>query len=56
MTGELGEVLLGSAPGRESDDEITYFESTGNAVLDVVVAQRIYAEAIAQGRGCAIDL
>lgn len=56
VTGELGEVLLGKVPGRESDDEITFFESTGNAVLDVVVAQRIYAEAVAQGRGSVIEL
>ncbi|GAB78256.1 ornithine cyclodeaminase [Austwickia chelonae] len=56
VTGELGEALLGAVPGRESAEEITYFESTGNAVLDVVVAQRIYAEAVAQGRGSTIDL
>lgn len=35
---ELGEVLAGSAPGRESDDEITLFDSTGLAIQDLGIA------------------
>lgn len=42
ITGELGEMLLGKQPSRESEKEITWFKSTGSAILDVVVAQRIY--------------
>ncbi len=37
--GELGEVVLGRLPGRESDEEITYFKSVGIAVQDAIAAQ-----------------
>jgi ornithine cyclodeaminase/alanine dehydrogenase-like protein (mu-crystallin family) len=35
---ELGAVLTGDAPGRESDDEITTFDSTGLAIQDLAIA------------------
>jgi alanine dehydrogenase len=35
---ELGAVLAGDAPGRESDDEITTFDSTGLAIQDLAIA------------------
>jgi ornithine cyclodeaminase/alanine dehydrogenase-like protein (mu-crystallin family) len=35
---ELGAVLAGTAPGRQSDDEITAFDSTGLAIQDLAVA------------------
>jgi alanine dehydrogenase len=35
---ELGAVLTGSEPGRESDEEITAFDSTGLAIQDLAVA------------------
>jgi alanine dehydrogenase len=35
---ELGAVLAGNAPGRESDEEITVFDSTGLAIQDLAVA------------------
>jgi alanine dehydrogenase len=35
---ELGDVLAGSAPGRQSDDERTVFDSTGLAIQDLAVA------------------
>jgi len=56
VTGELGEVICGKAPGRQSDDEMTYFETTGSAVLDIVTAQRIYECAQKQGIGKVIEL
>jgi ornithine cyclodeaminase/alanine dehydrogenase-like protein (mu-crystallin family) len=34
----LGDVLLGSAAGRESDADITVFDSTGLAIQDLAVA------------------
>lgn len=46
INGDLGQLLLQITPGRETDDEITFFETTGNAVLDVVVAKKIYDCAI----------
>lgn len=56
ITGELGEVINGKIKGRESDDEITFFETTGSAVLDIVTAQRIYEKAIEKGVGQFIEL
>ena len=56
ITGELGAVINGEIIGRESDEEITFFETTGSAVLDIVPAQRIYEKAIALGVGHMIEL
>ena len=36
---ELGEIASGKKPGRQSDDEITFFKSVGNAVQDAAAAQ-----------------
>ena len=35
---ELGAVLTGEAPGLETNDEITTFDSTGLAIQDLAVA------------------
>jgi alanine dehydrogenase len=43
---EIGEVLLGKKPGRESDDEITIFDSTGMAIQDNTTAAKIYRNAL----------
>jgi ornithine cyclodeaminase len=51
VEGELGEVILGKASGRENDEEITVFITTGSGVLDVVTAQRIYENAVKNGIG-----
>ena len=56
VTGELGEVLSGKAPGRCSEEEITFFDTTGSAVLDLVTAQRIYECAVREGIGSAIEM
>ena len=39
ICGELGEVVLGQIPGRQTPDEITYFKSVGIAVQDALAAQ-----------------
>lgn len=54
--GELGEIAAGLKSGRETDDEITYFKSVGNAVQDAAVAQAIYERAVREGVGNEIDL
>lgn len=38
ICGELGEVVSGKIPGRQSQDEITYFKSVGIAVQDAMAA------------------
>jgi len=48
---ELGEVITGTKRGREGDDEITIFDSTGLAIQDVVTANLIYKKARAKGAG-----
>lgn len=49
--GELGEILLGKKPGRESDEEITIFDSTGMAIQDNTTSAKIYRNAIENNTG-----
>ena len=48
---ELGEVITGSRPGRDSAEEITVYKSMGHAMEDVVVATLVYQAALAEGAG-----
>jgi ornithine cyclodeaminase/alanine dehydrogenase-like protein (mu-crystallin family) len=43
-------------PGRQNDDEITYFKSVGNAAQDVAVAHAIFQRALQENLGIEIDL
>jgi ornithine cyclodeaminase/alanine dehydrogenase len=49
--GEIGEILLGKRPGRENDEEITIFDSTGMAIQDNTTATKIYRNALERGVG-----
>jgi alanine dehydrogenase len=51
VVGEIGEVLIGKAPGRRSPEEITLFKSLGLAVEDVASARHIYEKAKKTGLG-----
>jgi ornithine cyclodeaminase len=53
---ELGEVILGRAPGRSDEQQITFFKSVGNAVQDVAVAEVTYTLAKGEGLGTEIAL
>ena len=53
---ELGDVLIGKLPGRESDDEITLFKSNGLAIQDVATAKLIYDKAVEAGIGAEIEI
>ena len=48
---ELGELLLGTAPGRTSPDEITLFKSLGIAIEDLAAAAYLYQKAKDNGAG-----
>ncbi len=48
---ELGEVVCGKVKGRESDDEITLFESQGIALWDLAVGKVVYDQAKTRGIG-----
>ncbi|AEN06251.1 ornithine cyclodeaminase family protein [Halolamina sp.] len=52
---ELGEVVAGEAPGRESDEEITVFDSGGTGIETVAGAYLLYERAKEEGRGETID-
>jgi alanine dehydrogenase len=43
--GEIGEVIIGTRPGRMTANEVTLFKSVGVAVEDVVSADLVYREA-----------
>ncbi len=53
---ELGAVLAGLRPGRQSAGEITVYKSTGSAFEDAVTARLVYDAAVAAGAGTAVDL
>lgn len=53
---ELGEIIIGKKKGRENESEITIFDSTGLAILDVMVGQIIYKKALAKNMGTMIEL
>lgn len=54
--GELGAIVNGDLPGRESTDEITFFKSVGVAVQDAAAAAAILREAEAQDLGQMVQL
>lgn len=53
---ELGEILMGKKPGRETADEITLYKSVGIACLDAAVAKTVYERARAARVGTSIQL
>lgn len=55
IVAEIGEVLIEAHPGRESDDEITLFESLGLAVEDIAAADLVYRNALRLGAGTRLE-
>lgn len=53
---ELGEILAGSRPGRENDDEIIVLNPMGMAVDDIACAAEVYGRAREQSVGTWLDL
>ena len=54
--GDLGSVIAGATPGRQRDDEIFVFDSTGIAIEDAAAAEIVYARALAAGIGLRVRL
>jgi alanine dehydrogenase len=52
---ELGEVVAGRKPGRESEKEIIIFDSTGMALQDVAAAAFLYEKAQRDGVGVRLN-
>jgi ornithine cyclodeaminase/alanine dehydrogenase-like protein (mu-crystallin family) len=55
IRGEIGEVLIGTAPGRESPEELTVFRSLGLAVEDLAAAQYVVRRARERGVGVEVE-
>lgn len=53
---ELSEIVTGDKAGRESEEEITIFDSTGLAIQDIASAHRLYQEANDNDMGKDFDL
>ncbi len=53
---ELGEIIAGSRPGRESKTEITLFKSVGVAAQDIAAASRAFANAEGMRLGISVTL
>lgn len=49
--GSLGEVVVGKKPGRENDEEITVFDSTGLVIQDLSLGFEVYLRAKERGLG-----
>jgi ornithine cyclodeaminase/alanine dehydrogenase-like protein (mu-crystallin family) len=53
---ELGQIVNGERPGRESWEEITFFKSVGLAVQDAAAANEVLRAAESQGLGTVVEL
>ena len=53
---ELSDVVSGRNVGRQSDDEIIIFDSTGTALQDVAAAAVVYERAVGANAGLVIEL
>ena len=56
VSGEIGQVLTGQIPGRISDEDITVFDATGLAALDLVTAKAAVNAANEQNKGQTVEI
>ena len=52
---ELSEVCAGARPGRQSDNEITLFDSSGVSFQDLIVAEHVRKQAIVHSLGSTLN-
>ena len=53
---EIGEVLLGTRPGRTSREQVTLYKSTGHAMEDVAAAALVFEQARTAGVGTTVHI
>ena len=53
---EIGDVVAGKKPGRETADEVIIYKATGTAIQDTAAAIMVYEKATASNVGLPIDL
>ena len=56
ISGIIGDIITGKASGREDDEQITVFDATGTALLDLATGMLAIREAKKQGLGQTIEL
>lgn len=56
IAGEIGEILTGKTKGRESEEQITVFDATGTALLDLLTAKLALEKAGELGLGETVNL
>lgn len=56
IVAELGEIILGSKPGRTSDGDVTLYKSVGVAVQDLAAASEVLERSKALGLGLEVAL
>ena len=54
--GELGRVVTGQIPGRQTDEETILFDTTGSAIQDTAAAVLVYEKALSLGAGLWLNL
>ena len=52
----IGEIVSGMKPGRESDDEIIFYNPVGMGTEDIIVAKEIYLRAKQLNKGTVLNL
>lgn len=55
LRASIGQVIAGTSPGRQSEDEITVYDGTGVALQDLVVADLAVRVATEKGHGTHVD-
>ena len=56
VAGEIGEILTGKVEGRQNDQQITVFDATGTALLDLLTAKLALNKAEEAGLGETVEL
>jgi ornithine cyclodeaminase/alanine dehydrogenase len=56
VAGEIGEIITGETKGRESDEQITVFDATGTALLDLLTARLALTAAAEKGIGTVVEV
>ena len=52
----IADIIAGTRPGRETEEEITYYKSIGLPIQDLITARHIERRAIAVGAGTIVDM
>ncbi|GAA0732678.1 ornithine cyclodeaminase family protein [Clostridium oceanicum] len=55
IAGEIGDLILGKVEGRTSEDQITIFDATGMALLDIAIAKIVLQLAEKKGLGTKVN-